>query len=211
MRFLKVAYYKLVGELSSIVDNDVHDVKRAPMIWTEFNSWLGPPSDSSSSRGSRAGDPGGDHAARRFVLNEGSAPEQARLRFILSDWRRCEGRYDSTRGPALQWCTEGAASSSRWAPSLVRSRFWEEMEATSMARGEATFILHRHQGSNQITVLFIKALLGNFESSVKMMKSGTRVFSDLASPLSMVFVFRSAHIGWQLGRGSRTHYAQRPP
>jgi len=32
MRFLKVAYYKLVGELSSIVDNDVHDVKRAPMI-----------------------------------------------------------------------------------------------------------------------------------------------------------------------------------
>ena len=44
-------------------------------------------------------------------------------------------------------------------------------------------VVHRHQGPNQITVLFIKALLGNFESSVKMMKSGTRVFSDLASPL----------------------------
>jgi len=70
--------------------------------------------DSSSTRGSRAGDPGGDHAARRFVLNEGSAPERARLRFILGDWRLCEGRHDSTRGPALQWCTEGAASSSRF-------------------------------------------------------------------------------------------------
>jgi len=73
-----------------------------------------PPGDSSSSRGSRAGDPGGDHAARRFALNEGSAPERGRLRFILGDWRRCEGRRDSTRGPALQWCTEGAASSSRF-------------------------------------------------------------------------------------------------
>jgi hypothetical protein len=44
-------------------------------------------------------------------------------------------------------------------------------------------MVHRHQGPNQIAVLFIKALLENFESNVEMMKSGTRVFSDLASPL----------------------------
>ena len=53
----------------------------------------------------------------------------------------------------------------------------------SLKPGVTFKVVHRHQGPNQITVLFIKALLGNFESSVKMMKSGTRVFSDLASPL----------------------------
>ena len=53
----------------------------------------------------------------------------------------------------------------------------------NLSASDVLNVVHRHQGPNQITVLFIKALLGNFESSVKMMKSGTKVFSDLASPL----------------------------
>ena len=125
MRFLKVAYYKLVGELSSIVDNDVHDVKRAPMIWTEFNSWLGPPGDSSSSRGSRAG------VQEGITLPDDSSSTRGALRSGLD----CDSS-SATGGAAKGGTTPRGALHSSGAPKVLHPRQGELLPSCAHVFGK---------------------------------------------------------------------------